>query len=196
MNTKLGILLFPSSVFAEQKQGLSACLVSEHPFKLLLHRFLEYEKASAISCSKQYCVFITILSSKLKSLMCKLQRLETIGLLSIYILPINSSHKLALQKVATTNAMFPLHITHLSSFNSAFNVMSSYSTCIHSGSCSASAHSSCAAATAAAAASPPTRLYLRADFRSFSGSFSVTENSKILKWQPPPSFRLANKIYP
>ena len=63
-----------------------------------------------MSCSKQYCVFITILLSKLKSLMCKLQRLETIGLLSIFILPINSSHKLALQKVATTNAMVPLHI--------------------------------------------------------------------------------------
>ena len=107
---KVGLILFPGSVFAKQKQGFKqvVCLVSEHP--LLLHRFLEYEKASAISCSKQYCVFITILLSKLKSLMCKLQRLETIGLLSIFILPINSSHKLALQKVATTNAMFPLHI--------------------------------------------------------------------------------------
>ena len=132
--------------------------------------------------------------------MCKLQRLETIGLLSIFILPINSSHKLALQKVATTNAMVPLHIIQFVIIQlfqfSAFNVMSSYSTCIHSGSCSASAHSFCAARTVAAAASPPTRLYLRADFRSFSGSFSVTENSKILKWQPPPSVRLANKIYP
>ena len=150
-----------------------------------------------MSCSKQYCVFITILLSKLKSLMCKLQRLETIGLLSIFILPINSSHKLALQKVATTNAMFPLHIIQFVIIPfSALHSMSSYSTCIHSGSCSASAHSSCAARTVAAAASPPTRLYLRADFRSFSGSFSVTENSKILKWQPPPSVRLANKIYP
>ena len=134
--------------------------------------------------------------------MCKLQRLETIGLLSIYILPINSSHKLALQKVALPLQYFHFTSFSLSSFNSAFNSMSSYSThdhdstCIHSGSCSASARSSCAAATAAAAASPPTRLYLRADFRSFSGSFSVTENSKILKWQQPPFVRLANKIYP
>ena len=60
---KVGLLLFPAVSLLSRNRDLnklSACLVSKHPFKLLLPRFLEYEKElwvalNNIVYSSQYC---------------------------------------------------------------------------------------------------------------------------------------------